>query len=188
MEQLYLVAVPKKSLIDLAQRLRNQINDNFQIYGDFQPALHVTVEVVKIQDNTDLYKAKEIIRRISKQFSPFSLEVTGFVFFPPPYKAITLAIKKNNEIEILSGLIYEALREQGMIGREDLHSWKFHITLASPFGANREWSAEEFNSACMIVKDAKISGQCLIDTLELWRPVVAPTEMREGIFSLKRQL
>ena len=33
MEQLYLVAVPKTSLIDLAQRLRNQINEAFQIYG-----------------------------------------------------------------------------------------------------------------------------------------------------------
>ncbi|KJS21498.1 MAG: hypothetical protein VR72_10150 [Clostridiaceae bacterium BRH_c20a] len=185
MEQLYLVAVPKTSLIDLAQRLRNQINEAFQIYGDFQPAFHVTVEVVKIQDNIDLDKAKEIIRRISKQFSPFSLEVTGFVFFPPPYKAITLAINKNNEIEILSGLIYEALREQGMIGREDFHSWKFHITVASPFGAKREWSAEEFNAAYMLVKDAKISGQCIIDTLELWRPIVTPTEMIADIFSLK---
>lgn len=185
MEQLFLVARPKGRVKKLAAEIRQQLNEKFKIYGEFNPTLHVTVEVVKINEPKDLLKAKDIIKNIAKQFSPFPLQVTGFAFFPPPFKAITLAIEKNNEIEIISKLIHEALAEQGMIGREDFKSWKFHITVASPFGAERIWTAEEFNAACEIAANIEVKGKCLIDKLELWRPVFDLRKMQEGTFPLK---
>lgn len=183
-QQLFLVAVPVNPVKSLAKEIRGKINQRFQIYDQFKPALHTTVEIIKPRNEEDLVKAKKIIAKITSQFAPFSLEVSGFVFFPPPYKAITLAIKKNNEIEILSSLIYEALAEQGIIGREDLRSWKFHITLASPFGAAREWTGEEFIEACKMVEGQTVQGKCIINRLELWRPVFDPKKMREEIFNL----
>ncbi|MDK2822802.1 MAG: hypothetical protein PWQ67_675 [Clostridia bacterium] len=188
MEQFFLVVVPEDQVKSKALEIRNKINRRFQIYGGFKPALHTTVEVIKPQNSEDLSKAKAIIKQISKQFRPFTLEVTGFNFFPPPFKAITLAINKNNEIEILSSLIYEALAEKGMIGREDLRSWKFHITVASPFGAVREWSVEEFDLACEMIKDEPVCEKCIIDRLELWRPIFDPQKMCEATFPLKKSL
>ncbi|MFZ7103973.1 MAG: 2'-5' RNA ligase family protein [Peptococcaceae bacterium] len=186
MEQLFLVVKPRGEVKALAQKIRNRINENYHIYGRVQPAIHATVEVISLNKAGDLQAAKDIIAKISRQFSPFKLEITGFVFFPPPFKAITLAVNKNNEIEIISKLVYEALAEQGMAGREDLQSWKFHITVASPFGAERVWGDQEFRGACQMVANWSVAGSCLIDQLELWRPVFDPVKMREATFPLKK--
>lgn len=187
MDELYLVAIPTGPVLGIAKEIRDKINEEFEIYSHPEPALHLTVEVLKIENNEDLEESIKIISSITKEFSPFTLEVKGFEFFSAPHKAITLAVKENYFVENLSYIIHQKLQAKGLTSRENISDWKFHITLAGLFGAKRQWSEEEFYRASEFVKDTFVQGRCVIEHLELWRPVVSSDQKIIQKFELKRQ-
>lgn len=186
MEQFFLVAQLQEPLKLLAEEIREKINNRFKIYGDIEPVLHTTIEVLRTKEKEDLILAKKIIKDVVADFSPFCIEVTGFEFFPAPHKAITLGIKKNREIGEISFLLHNQLQRQGLTDREDFAEWKFHITVAGTFGAQREWNNEEFTEACHLVENMDVSSSCLVDTLELWRPVLFPQKKEIAVFKLAK--
>ncbi|SMB83309.1 2'-5' RNA ligase [Desulfonispora thiosulfatigenes DSM 11270] len=186
MNQLFLVAIPTGPVLELAKDLREKINNEFHLYSWIEPSLHATIEVLKIENNEDLKECEQIISSIVDKFKSFTLEVKGFEFFPPPHKAITLAIRDNYFIENLSYLIHEQLQAKGLTSRENFSGWKFHITIAGVFGADREWSEEEFYRASEMVNDISVQGRCVIERLELWRPIISSEKKIIQTFNLKR--
>lgn len=164
--------------------LRSKVNQEFQLYGDKEPPLHMTIETIRPSNDQDLRKATEIISNCCSKLGAIKLEVEGFYFFPQPHKAITLAVKNKGKLKTLSEKLYREFDKHKISHREFKKDWKLHISLAGTFGAVREWSEEEYHSAINFIKEFPADEFCEVEQLELWLPQFDPYLVVQQTFTL----
>jgi len=66
---------------------------------------------------------------------------------------------------------------QGFNVRKHIENWNLHISLANTTFADREWSNNEYLSACNLAKEENFSKTITVDAVELWKPINNNDEM-----------
>jgi hypothetical protein len=97
-ESFILVAIPSDSVRSLAEYLRANIQQKYQLYGTVTPPFHFAVELIRPTNSEEMRQAIQTIQSITATFPPFDLTVRGYHFFDPPYLAITLAVERSRVI------------------------------------------------------------------------------------------
>ncbi|MGK0466509.1 MAG: hypothetical protein ACJAX4_001797 [Clostridium sp.] len=138
------------------------------------PRLHITLETI---NNPNLQDLDISLTQILKDYKKFQVDINGVICFDPPYKSINLNIKNKGTIYELSKNINIILKSQGFTVREEIEKWNLHISLANTNFADREWSDNEYLTACNLAKDEGFTQTITLNAIELWKPVNNKDEM-----------
>jgi len=138
------------------------------------PKLHITLEIIT---DPNLYDLDISLKNIIKDYTKFEFKLNGVICFDPPYKSVNLNIKNKGTIYELSKNINSNLNLQGFNVRKHIEDWNLHISLANTTFADREWSNNEYTSACNLAKEENFSKTITVDAVELWKPINNNNEM-----------
>jgi 2'-5' RNA ligase len=170
-----LVAVPTGEVLAAAEEIRASIQEQYGIYPEVPPPLHFTLERIWPGGEAQLARAIESIRSITSQSPPFEIRVCGFDYYEAPHLAVALRVERCPIIAPLSRALFDDLRGLGIAVRDDYKEWRFHITVAGTYGAERAWSEQEFGDAARWVgATMDIDAACQVSQLELWGPRYDP--------------
>ncbi|MFT9494046.1 2'-5' RNA ligase family protein [Anaerosolibacter sp.] len=182
----YLVAVPKGSLLHCSQKIQKFLWDKYALHQGGLPEIHLTLEAIAYKDREELQEIRKAIRDLLKKVDSFEIMASGFSHIPCPYNCITIHIVKTKELKEIYQHIHEGLKEKGFQVREfSSNEIIFHISLAGIHG--RQWTEEESRAAWKDVKDFHIQNSSLVDEIQLWFPdlsadkkVIDTFKLREG--------
>ncbi|MBB6215679.1 2'-5' RNA ligase [Anaerosolibacter carboniphilus] len=165
----YLVAVPKGSLLYCSQKIQQFLWDKYDLHRGELPELHLTLEAISYKDQEELQSIRKVIRDLLANIAPFEMMASGFSYIPCPYNCITIHIVKTKELKEIYQQIHEGLEKKGFQVREfSSNEIVFHISLAGIHG--RQWSEEESRRAWKDVKDFHIQNSSFVDEFQLWFP------------------
>lgn len=145
------------------------------------PKLHITLETI---NNPNLQDLDISLTHILKDYNKFQVDINGVICFDPPYKSVNLNIKNSGTIYDLSKNINIILKSQGFNVREEIEKWNLHISLANTNFADREWSDNEYLTACNLAKHEGFTQTITLNAIELWKPVNNKDEMVIKKYSL----
>jgi 2'-5' RNA ligase len=170
MEKLvYLVAVPKGSLLHCSQKIQKYLWDKYALDQGELPELHLTLEAIAYKDQVELKEIKKAIGDLLTNVNSFEMMASGFSHIPCPYNCITIHIVKTKELKEVYQHIHEGLKEKGFQVREfTSNEIVFHISLAGIHG--RQWTEEESRRAWKDVKDFHIQSSSFVEEIQLWFP------------------
>jgi 2'-5' RNA ligase len=166
----YLVGLFDEVSYEYIKSMQKKLCKKYNLYesDDNLPMLHITLEIIT---NPDLLDLDVSIKHILKDYTKFQVDINGVICFDPPFKSVNLNIKNKGTIYELSKNINTILKSQGFTVREDIENWNLHISLANTNFADREWSDNEYLSACNLAKDENFSKTVTLDAIELWKPI-----------------
>ncbi len=179
----YLVGLFDEVSSEYMKSMQKRICKSYNLYSsdDDLPVLHITLETI---DNPNLPDLHVSLKHILKDYTKFQVDINGVICFDPPYKSVNLNIKNKGTIYELSKKINYVLKSQGFKVREDIEEWNLHISLANTNFADREWSDNEYLTACSLAKDENFSETITMHAIELWRPVNIKDQMVVEKYSL----
>ncbi|MCB2290373.1 2'-5' RNA ligase family protein [Clostridium sp. CS001] len=172
----YLVCLFDDVSYKAMESLQKAICKKYNLYGSYTnlPLLHITIETI---DDPDLQTLDISLRNILKDYTKFQVEIKGAICFDPPYKSVNLNIENKGTIYELSKNINSILKSQGFKVRQDIENWNLHISLASTTFADREWSDNEYFSACELLKYENFNETITINAVELLKPINDKNQM-----------
>jgi 2'-5' RNA ligase len=169
----YLVAVPKGSLLYCSQKIQKFLWDKYDLYQSELPEIHLTLEAISYENLDELQAIRKAIKELLTDVHPFEMMASGFSHIPCPYNCITIHIVKIKELKEIYHHIHEGLRKKGFQVREfSPDEIVFHISLAGIHG--RQWTEEESRRAWNDVKDFHIQKSSFVEEVQLWLPDLTP--------------
>jgi 2'-5' RNA ligase len=177
----YLVALFDNETYDFMEEVQRNLCRKYRINRN-TPAFHITMEVV---GNPDIDKLSKIINDIIKPYKKFKVQINGAICFNPPYKSLNLKVEGKGYIATLVRRINDTLKLHGFEVREDIHEWDYHVALASPNYAAKEWNTSEYSAAFESARKENIFKMAKVDRIELWKQVNNKKEMTVKTFSLR---
>ena len=172
----YLVGLFDKVSYEYMESMQKSLCQKYNLYNSDSnlPKLHITLEIIT---NPSLPDLDICLKNILKDYTKFEVELAGVICFDPPYKSVNLNIKNEGTIYELSKSINSILNSRGFKVREHIENWNLHISLANTTFADREWSTNEYISACTLAKDERLPRTITVDVVELWKPINNNDEM-----------
>lgn len=177
----YLVALFDQDSYKSIETIQRNISRKYKLYKNL-PMLHITLEVI---EDPNLSKLDDIITNIIKPYKKFKVELSDVICFDEPYKSVNLKVENKGYIKRLARLINGKLKLNGFNVRENIDNWDLHVSLANTNYALREWSKNEFASACSNTKNEGFYRMAKIDRIELWKPINNKKEMVVKSYPLK---
>ncbi|KGM99747.1 hypothetical protein Z969_10465 [Clostridium novyi A str. 4570] len=163
----YLVALFDNEDYKKIEKIQKSIAKEYNIYNSL-PMLHITLEVI---DNPDVDKLEKVIRKILEPYKKFKVQISGVICFEPPYKSVNLKVEGKGYINRLCRNINDTLKLYGFRVRKNIENWDIHISLANTNFSSREWSYDEYSTACSNLKQDKVCEMITINKIELWKPI-----------------
>ncbi|WP_298842686.1 2'-5' RNA ligase family protein [Clostridium sp.] len=172
----YLVGIFDELSYEYIESIQKSLCTKYNLYNGNTtlPKLHITLETITDPDISDL---DAFLKNILKDYTKFKVELNGVICFAPPFKSVNLNIDNKGTIFELSKNINSTLKTQGFGVREHIENWNLHVSLASTTFADREWSNNEYLSACNLAKDENFKRTITINAIELWKPINNNDEM-----------
>ncbi|MCY6370291.1 2'-5' RNA ligase family protein [Clostridium ganghwense] len=177
----YLVGLLDKTSYKYIEKIQKDLSDKFNLYTEL-PVLHVTLEVI---NEPDIEKLTFWLDNLLKKYSKFTININGVICFDPPFKSVNLKVEKDIHIMNLIENINSVLKAEGFKVRENIDDWDLHISLANSYFSKRDWSAEEFQAACLLTKKKYFKKQSKITEIQLWKPINDKNSMVVKSFTLK---
>ncbi|MBK5243313.1 2'-5' RNA ligase family protein [Clostridium sp.] len=179
----YLVGLFDKVSYEYIKSMQEKLCKKYNLYESDNnlPMLHITLEIITNPNLSDLDIS---IKHILKDYTKFQVDINGVICFDPPFKSVNLNIKNKGTIYELSKSINTILNSQSFTVRENIENWNLHISLANTNFSDREWSDNEYLSACNLAKDENFSKTVTLDAIELWKPINNKDQMVVKKYSL----
>ena len=172
----YLVGLFDESSYEYIQSMQKSLCSKYNLYkaDTSLPKLHITLETITNPSIADL---DDSLKNILKDYTKFEVKLNGIICFDPPFKSVNLNIDNKGTIYELSKSINSILNSTGFAVREHIENWNLHISLANTIFADREWSNNEYLTACNLAKDEDFTRTIIINSVELWKPINNNNEM-----------
>jgi hypothetical protein len=179
----YLVGLFDEASSEYMNSMQKNICKKYNLYNSYDdlPKLHITLEIIT---NPCIQDLDDSLKHILKDYTKFQVDINGVICFDPPYKSVNLNIKNKGTIFELSKNLNSILKSQGFMVREDIESWNLHISLANTNFADREWTNNEYLSACNLAKYDNFSETIMLQSIELWKPINNKEQMVVKKYSL----
>ncbi|OPJ62290.1 2'-5' RNA ligase family protein [Clostridium oryzae] len=177
----YLVALFDNNSYKDIEIVQRNMCKKYKLYKNL-PVLHITLEVI---GDPNIDKLDQILSKIFNPYKKFKVEIRDIICFDEPYKSVNLKIESKGYISRLERKVNETLKLHGFNVRDSISNWDLHISLANPNFALREWSKNEYASACSRAKKHGFYKLATIDRIELWKPINNKKEMTIKTYNLK---
>ncbi|MDP4088622.1 MAG: 2'-5' RNA ligase family protein [Bacillota bacterium] len=177
----YLVALFDNDSYKEIEEMQKNIGKKYKLYKNL-PMLHITLEIV---GDPNIEKLDEILLKILKPYKKFKVEISDVICFDEPYKSVNLRIENKGYISRLARVINDTLKLHGFDVREVIQDWDLHVSLANTNFAAREWSKNEYATACTKAKKLGYHRFAIIERVELWKPINNKKEMVVKSYNLR---
>lgn len=171
-KELYVVGLipePAKSYIFEYQK---KLSALYGLYDNKYPELHVTLARLNYENPNEVVKLCSSLDSVLSVIQPETVEVQGISCFGPPFKSASLHVNTTPGLKNISDLIINTAKQVGLSSQYPFGTWQYHITVASPIFARRDWSESEYGLACKLLESSKISISFVMDQVQLWHPVM----------------
>lgn len=169
----YLVALFDNDSYKEIEEMQKNVGKKYKLYKSL-PMLHITLEIV---GDPDINKLDEVLTKILKPYKRFKVEISDVICFDEPYKSVNLKIENKGYISRLARVINDTLKLHGFDVRDTIQDWDLHVSLANTNFAVREWSKNEYATACSKAKKLGYYKLATIEKVELWKPMNNKKEM-----------
>lgn len=178
----YLVALFNKDSYDLIKPMQKSLSSEYKLYKNL-PMLHITLAVI---EDPDMDKLNKILSDTLKDYKEFEVHLNGVICFGGDCKSVNLKVdEESGSIKSISRIIHKRLCEEGFTLTSNPDTWQLHVSLANPYFAQRVWGEDEFESACIKLKNYGFNRELLIDQIQFWRPINDESKMVVFDYPLK---
>lgn len=177
----YLVALFDNESYDFMEELQKNLCRKYKVNRN-TPAFHIKMEIL---GDPDVDKLTKIINDILRPYKKFKVQINGAICFSSPYKTLNLKIEDKGYISRLVRRINDRLKLHGFEVREDINEWDFHVNLANPNYASKEWNKKEYFSAFENARKENVIKMARVDRIELWKQINNKKEMTVKTFPLR---
>jgi len=177
-----LIPEPVKSHIFEYQK---KLSALYELYDKKYPELHVTLARLNYENIHEVTRFSAVLGNILPAMEPQTVEIQGIHCFGPPFKSVSLHVKTTPGLKNLSDTIISAGKQEGLSCEYPFETWEYHITIASPTFAKREWLESEYQQACILLKSLNINESFLMDHIQLWHPVMEDYAVNTYILNKK---
>lgn len=188
MDYWYLVAVPTGNLLSEAERIQKILTDSLQVYSTGEsPPIHITLCKLTPVEDDRLSKLLASLTQVAEQLAPICVRSTNFQCFSQSHQSLVLKIDDNPGLFKLQATFQEELTHLGYFVPTPVEQWIFHMTVLSQLFAKAPLSARDFETICkrIALREPPLDG--LVNSVELWRPVLDINERVVGRFPFKAQ-
>lgn len=183
-QRIFVMLIPEHPTVELAKQFQEEVNRKYGLYR-ILPTLHITLESIYVNDEDDIDQAVRVVDEVCRELDSFPIVVNGFACFGPPYKSVQLHVVKTPPLVALYENLHRRLAQAGLRLREYPEGVQFHMTIASPCFAEREWTLEEYSQACEELKSLSVHSGFVLKHLEMWYPKVEPEKRLLACFLLR---
>lgn len=184
-QRIFVMLIPEHPTAQLAKQFQEEVNRKYGLYR-ILPTLHITLESIYVYSEEEIETAVRVVDEICRDLQPFPIHVKGFACFGPPYKSVQLHVVKTPPLAELYEKLHQQLIQAGLRLKEYPDEVQFHMTIASPCFAEREWSFDEYSQACEELKSLTVHSGFLLKHLEIWYPEVEPDQRLLACFLLRQ--
>ncbi|WP_055669901.1 2'-5' RNA ligase family protein [Desnuesiella massiliensis] len=177
----YLVALFDEESYKTIEPIQRNICRKYKLYKNL-PMLHITLEII---EDANIEKLDYVLSDLLKSYKRFKVELSDVICFDEPYKSVNLKVESKGYIKRLARTINDTLKLYGFNVRDTIDGWDLHVSLANTNYAIREWSKNEYASACGNAKNNGFYRMARIDRIELWKPINNKKEMVVKSYPLK---
>jgi 2'-5' RNA ligase len=142
----------------------------YGLYEDKYPELHITLAKLSYNDENDVKCLIGKLGEVLKGQRMIYTEIKGICCFDPPYKSVNFHVETNPELQGLTRVIIENAQYCGIAHQSLVYPWQYHISIANPAFAKREWSDAEYKQACTLLKNEEYNQGFMMKAVELWYP------------------
>lgn len=169
-KDLYMVALLPNHIKNQLSKYQKEISNIYGLYDEY-PELHITLSKLIYNDEEQIFNLISTLKYKLSGQKPFPVEIDGASCFSPPYKSVNIHVIKNQYLINLSKIIDDSAAEFNMAPTDTYKDREYHISIANPNFAKKDWSDKEYEEACYLLQGKDIHRQFLIDTLQIWYPI-----------------
>jgi 2'-5' RNA ligase len=169
-KDLYMVALIPNHIKNQLSKYQKEISNIYGLYDEY-PELHITLSKLVYNDEEQIFKLISILNHNLASQKPFPVEINGASCFNPPYKSVNIHVIKNEHLINISKIIDDSALGFNITPADTYKDREYHISIANPNFAKKDWSDKEYEEACHLIQGKDIHKEFIIDTIQMWYPI-----------------